>query len=156
MNAFPNLGGYKPAEEPASEIKPSIWIDADDWSEGDIPPRPWIVPGYALRGAVTLIAGPPSAMKSSTALGWASSIALCADYGRFHPIVSGPVFVYNVEDDQHEQRRRLSATLRQFDAMPVDIKGKLYRIGPQPLAHCLNAATMAGSGSRRQWRGWRR
>jgi hypothetical protein len=136
MNAFPNLG-TKQTEASASDVKPSIWIDADDWDEGDIPRRPWIVPGYALRGAVTLIAGPPSAMKSSTALGWASSIALCRDYGRFRPILSGPVFVYNVEDDQFEQRRRLSATLRQFDASPADIKGKLYRIGPSTIGTLL-------------------
>jgi len=135
MLDFPNMyAGEAPKDEAE---KPSIWIDADDWDEADIPRRPWIVPGYALRGAVTLIAGPPSAMKSSMALGWASSIALCINYGRFHPIVSGPAFVYNVEDNQNEQRRRLSATLRQFGAMPADIKGKIYRIGPSTIGTLL-------------------
>jgi hypothetical protein len=132
-----NLAPPKATATPEPEPKPSIWIDADDWDEASIPRRPWVVPGYALRGAVSLIAGPPSAMKSSTALGWASSIALCVNYGRFRPIVSGPVFVYNVEDDLFEQRRRLSATLRQFDALPADIKGKLYRIGPSTIGTLL-------------------
>jgi hypothetical protein len=40
------------------------------------------------------------------------------------------VVVYNVEDNQAEQRRRLSAVLRQFNAQPKDIAGKLIRIGP--------------------------
>ena len=99
--------------------------------------RPWIAPGYALRGAITLIAGPPSAMKSSTALAWGCSIALGIDYGRFPPAVVGPVFVYNVEDDAIEQRRRLSATLRQFGRGPADIKGALYRIGPSTIGTLL-------------------
>jgi AAA domain len=129
-------GNLAPPEEPKA-TKPSIWIDADGWDEAAIPRRPWIVPGYVLRGAVTMIAGPPSAMKSSTALGWASSIVLRAEYGRFHPIVSGPVFVYNVEDDQNEQRRRLSATLRQFGAVPSSLKDKLYRMGPSTIGTLL-------------------
>jgi AAA domain len=125
-------------EQHTGQPKPdAIWVDAEDWEEADIPPRPWIVPGYALRGAVTLIAGPPSALKSSLALGWASSVALNVGYGRFHPAVSGPVFVYNVEDDDKEQRRRLSATLRQFGARPADIKNKLYRIGPSTIGTLL-------------------
>jgi hypothetical protein len=128
--------GARPARD--SHAKPdAIWVDAEDWEEADIPPRPWIVPGYALRGAVTLIAGPPSALKSSLALGWASSVALNVGYGRFHPAISGPVFVYNVEDDGKEQRRRLSATLRQFGARPADIKNKLYRIGPSTIGTLL-------------------
>lgn len=134
IHGFPNFGGASYAK-PGSA--PHIWIDADEWDEADIPRRPWIVPGYAMRGTVTLIAGPPSALKSSVALGWASSVALCIDYGRFRPAVAGPVFVYNVEDDQNEQRRRLSATLRQFGARPADIKDKLYRMGPSTIGTLL-------------------
>ena len=142
--------GEQPTGQP--KAKPdAIWVDAEDWEEADIPPRPWIVPGYALRGAVTLIAGPPSALKSSLALGWASSVALNVGYGRFHPAVSGPVFVYNVEDDDKEQRRRLSATLRQFGARPADIKNKLYRIGPSTIGTLLERCDDGRVRLRQRW-----
>jgi hypothetical protein len=107
-----------------------IWIDDGCWVEEDLPRRNWIAPGYALRGAVTVITGPPSAMKSSLMLAWASAIALDAAHGEFRPAQTGAVVVYNVEDDQTEQRRRLSAVLRQFDACPADIQGKVIRTGP--------------------------
>ncbi len=114
----------------AEAISSALWIDDDDWIEADIPLRPWVAQGYALRGAVTLVCGPPSSLKSSLMLGWASSICLRLDYGDFHPACCGPVIVYNVEDDEKEQRRRLSAVLRQFGATPADIKGKVIRTGP--------------------------
>lgn len=119
------------ADENQSEPRqPPIWLDSDDWTESDIPRRPWVAPGYALRGAVTLVCGPPSAMKSSLMLGWGCSIALQRDYGRFRPVTSGPVIIFNVEDDRVEQRRRLSAVLRHFGATPADVKGKVIRTGP--------------------------
>lgn len=124
------------AEGAASEPAPT-WIDDDAWIEADLPKRPWVAPGFALRGAVTLLCGPPSAMKSSTVLAWACALALGVDFGRFHPVSAEPVIVYNVEDDRIEQRRRLSATLRQFGATAVDIAGKVIRIGPNGVGTLL-------------------
>lgn len=115
--------------EPDQQPSP-IWIDDDAWEEAEIPHRPWIAPGYALRGAVTIMAGPPSAMKSSLALAWAVALALGQSHGDFQPRDTGKCLIFNVEDDQKEQRRRLSAVLRQFDATPADIKGKIIRAGP--------------------------
>ena len=108
----------------------AIWIDDGAWDESSLPWRPWIAPGFALRGAVTVIAGPPSAMKSSLMLAWGCAVALGSAHGRFAPTVAGYVVIYNVEDNAIEQRRRLSAVLRQFDATPADIAGKLIRTGP--------------------------
>ncbi|MGH7091934.1 MAG: AAA family ATPase, partial [Stellaceae bacterium] len=108
----------------------ALWLDDDEWDEADIPCRPWLAPGFALRGAVSLLVGAPSAMKSSLMLGWAAAVALKHGYGRFQPAGSGGVIVYNIEDDKNEQRRRLSAVLRQFNATPRDVKGQLIRIGP--------------------------
>jgi len=108
----------------------AIWIDEDAWVEAELPPRPWVAPGYALRGAVTIIAGPPSALKSSLMLAWGCAVALGQRHGRFIPTAAEAAVIYNVEDDATEQRRRLSAALRQFDATPDAIAGKLVRVGP--------------------------
>jgi hypothetical protein len=113
-----------------SDAGSAIWVDADEWLEVDLPCRPWVAPGYALRGAVTVLAGPPSAMKSSLTLAWAAAIALNKSHSDFRPTAPGICVVYNVEDDQVEQRRRLSAVLRQFGALPCDISGKVIRVGP--------------------------
>ena len=126
---------------PASPEQPAepdpIWTDEEAWIEADLPRRPWVAPGYALRGAVTLLSGPPSAMKSSLTLAWACAIALGRDFGRFRPTETGAVLLYNVEDDQTEQRRRLGAVLRQFNATPHDICGKVIRSGPHGVGTLL-------------------
>jgi len=116
-------------EQPEEEST-ALWIDADEWDEAAIPTRPWVAPGYALRGAVTMLGGPPGVMKSLLSLTWATAVALGKQHGRFKPEQAAPVIVYNVEDDKAEQQRRLSAILQQFDASPRDLKGKLFRCGP--------------------------
>jgi RecA-family ATPase len=70
-------------------------------------------------------------MKSSLMLAWACAKALGKPHGDFRPTETGIAVVYNVEDDREEQRRRLSAVLRQFDAVPADIRGKIIRTGPR-------------------------
>ena len=125
-----------------------VWIDDAGWVEADIPKRRWIVPGYLLRGAITLLAGPPSGFKSSLMLAWAAAIVLNRPFGRFVPRVQGPVIVYNTEDDADEQRRRLSAVLRQFGAVPADVAGKLIRIGPQQVGTLLERDKKTGGFTR--------
>ena len=115
----------------------TLWCDTGDWTEADIPKRPWVAPGFLLRGSVALLAGPPSAMKSSIVLAWACALALNRAFGRFLPVMQGVAIVYNVEDDQFEQRRRLSATLRQFGARPADIRDKVIRTGPSGIGTLL-------------------
>jgi hypothetical protein len=107
-----------------------VWVDDDDWREEALPRRPWVAPGYAMRGAVTIVTGAPSAMKSSLMVAWGCAIALGQPHGPFRPVEHGSALIYNVEDDRTEQRRRLSAVLRQFDAVPADIRGKVIRVGP--------------------------
>ena len=121
------------APPPNGADQQAIWIDDDAWDEALLPVRPWLVPGYALRGAVTLVAGPPSAKKSTLMLTWGCAYALGKPHGNFRPPASGPVVIYNCEDNRDEQRRRLSAVLRQFDAIAADIKGKVIRTGPAGL-----------------------
>jgi replicative DNA helicase len=113
-----------------SSAPSALWVDDGSWKEEDIPVRAWVAPGFALRGGVTILSGPPSAMKSSLMLAWACSVALGRPHSDFRPRKPGKVAVYNCEDDGDEQRRRLSATLRQFGACPDDIRGKVIRTGP--------------------------
>jgi hypothetical protein len=107
----------------------SIWVDDEAWSEAELPARPWVATGYALRGAVSLVVGAPSALKSSLMLAWGCAVALGRSHGKFMPAAPGNALIYNVEDDADEQRRRLSAVLRQFGVGATEIAGKLTRVG---------------------------
>ncbi len=121
------------------DLEPApIWLDAGAWSEGDIPRRAWIAPGYMLRGAVSVLVGPPSAAKSLLALTWGAALALGRDHGDFRPVAKGRTLVFNVEDDAIEQQRRMSAALRQFDAVPADLADRVPRAGPNGAATLLS------------------
>jgi len=122
--------GPEPEPDPPRDAASAIWIDSGAWAEAAIQPRPWVSPGYLLRGAVSLLIDAPSAMKSSLCLAWATSMATGINFGDFRPRDPGRVAIYNVEDDQTEQRRRLSAVLRQFNANPADLAARLCRTGP--------------------------
>ncbi len=119
------------------EADVALTIDGGAWEPAEVPRRPWVAKGYLLRGAVTLVAGPPSALKSSLMLSWASSVALNKRFGEFRAVEAGVAIVYNVEDDQDEQKRRLEATLRQFGASPSDIAGKVFRVSPRSIGTLL-------------------
>lgn len=107
-----------------------IWSQADAWDEAKIPPRPWVVKPYFLRGSVTLIAGPGSAGKSSLTVGWAIAAALGCNLGKFLATEPLTVMLFNVEDDAEEQQRRMSAALRQHGATPQQVAGRVIRCGP--------------------------
>jgi hypothetical protein len=47
------------------------------------------------------------------------------------------VSIYNPEDDQEEQERRLSAVIRQHALVPDDIDGKIARLGPTDVGTLL-------------------
>ena len=124
---MPDASGFT-IKEPSTRAP--VWVESDGWSEGAIPPRPWIARGYLLRGAVTVISGASSVSKSTLAVGYAVSLALHQPFNRFAPLMACRVLTYNVEDDAAEQRRRFSAVLRQFDATPSSLAGKVMRVGP--------------------------
>ncbi len=116
---------------------PRLWIEHDAWDEADIPRRPWIAPGYLMRGAVTVVSGPGSSGKSMLTVLWSVSMALDQRIGRFAPTEGCRTLIYNVEDDAHEQQRRLSAALRQFRAGPTALIGRLHRAGPTGIGTLL-------------------
>lgn len=121
----------------AEEDGPALWLDDGDWSEAAIPPREWLVPGIALRGAVTVITGAPGAGKSLLAGGMMVSTSLCKPLGQIVPKQACRVLALNFEDDAEEQRRRLSAACRQFGASPADLKGRVIRAGTNGLGTLL-------------------
>ena len=122
----------------------ALWVDDDAWCEAEIQPRPWIAPGYLMRGAVTVLSGPGSAGKSSLIVGWSIALALGKRWHRFVPTAPMRVFNYNVEDDRVEQHRRMSATLRQFHATPDHLAGRVMRLGPNGTGTLLRRDAMTG------------
>lgn len=128
-----------PGVRAAAPTKPKVtlWLDDADWIEAQIRPRPWVVPGYLMRGAVTVLGGPGSAGKSSLTTAWSVSLALGIPLGGFVPSEPATVLTYNVEDDQDEQRRRLSAALRRVDRHTSALRGRVLRCGPQGVGTLL-------------------
>lgn len=125
-------------------VRDALWVDDGAWVEQEIPPRPWVVRGYLMRGAVTIAAGPGGAGKSSLVCAWSCSMALGMTYGRFSPDKPLRVIGYSVEDDAQEQRRRLSAALRQFGKTPRDLGGRLMRCGPTTVGTLLERDPVTG------------
>jgi len=125
------LGGEgREGETQARSAGPPIVAHSEEWQEEDIRSRQWLVPGYYMRGTVTLIAGKPSAGKSLLSIGHAVAAALGRPWGRFRP--GGPLKVgmYCIEDDEEEVKKRLSAALSHHGATPRDLEGRLTRFYP--------------------------
>jgi hypothetical protein len=118
--------GFTVEDAPA----PAIWWETDDWDASTIPQRPWIAPGYLLRGHVTTIIGPGGVSKSSLALAYVVALALGVDFHGLRPNGAFRSVVYNAEDDSDEQRRRLTAVLTSFGKEPSALRGKVARTGP--------------------------
>ena len=108
---------------------PAVWFDNEPWVEADIPPRPWIAPGYLLRGAVTLITGAPGGSKSYLVVAWSTALAFGLELGRFKPNGKVRVMSYNVEDDLDERRRRYSAGLRRCGHTSGDLVRQVIQVG---------------------------
>lgn len=123
---------------------PAIWFSNDEWAEADIPRRNWLAKGYFMRGAVTLVAGAGSAGKSSLAKAWAVACALGVPFSGLKPIGRLRVLTFNVEDDLFEERRRLSATLREFNAMPRDLEGNITIVGPSDVGTLVHRDPITG------------
>lgn len=126
--------GYTEGEEPPFTVeepaKSEAFFSLDDgaWDEAAIPLRPWIAPGYLLRGAITAIIGPGAAGKSQLLLAWAVSLAFGVELDRFRPRQPVRVLLLNTEDGEHEQRRRLTAALARIDRTPADLAGNIARV----------------------------
>ena len=107
-----------------------LWMDAED-EFGDIPTRPWLVPGVMLRGSVTLLSGQGAGGKSSYVVGLTLSMAAGIQYGKAAPISPLRGINYNTEDDKDEQRRRYTAFVGASGAIPKEALKSVIRVGPE-------------------------
>lgn len=89
--------------------------DAFDFTESEIPVRPWLVPGAVLAGYTHMLAAPGGSGKSLFTLQLAMAMADGEQWGGFKPRKRYRSLVINVEDDIFEQRRRLAAARRVMD-----------------------------------------
>ena len=113
-----------------------LWVDAGDDLD-DIPTRPWLVPGIALRGSVTLLSGQGAGGKSSYIVGLTTSIGAGQQYGKAKPVTALKGINYNTEDDRDEQRRRYAAFL-QASGIEKDALRSVLRVGPDGVGVLFN------------------
>jgi hypothetical protein len=121
----------KEAEE-AGEAASWLTISDEPWDEDALKDRPWLAPPHLMRGHITLLHGLGAAGKSLLIIAWAIALALGKRFGRLKPRQRCRVLLGNFEDDDDEQRKRISAALRFFEATPADLKGWLYRVSLGP------------------------
>ena len=126
-----NLPDRDPLSDAAPQTQPEgIWTDdSDDLDE--IPQRPWLVPGIALRGAVTLLSGQGAGGKSSFIVGLTTCMGAGVAYGKIVPVKALRPANYNVEDDKDEQRRRYAAFLGATGHIDRAAIRNVIRIGPE-------------------------
>ena len=87
-----------------------------------IPPRPWVVTGYACRARVTLLAGPGGVAKSTHTLMTAVAVATGRGGICGFPIPKRErVWLWNQEDDMEEMHRRLAAIMAAFNVSWNDL-----------------------------------
>lgn len=87
-------------------------VDAFDFEESAIPPRPWLIPGVMLSGYTHMLVAPGGSGKSLFTLQLAITLATGDRWGDLAPRKACRALVINVEDDMQEQRRRLAAARR--------------------------------------------
>jgi len=100
-------------------------LQALDFTDAEIPPRPWIVPGLLMRGAMTLLVGTGGAGKSLFSLQISLAISAGQDFGGFSPRRQARVLVINQEDDAVEQRRRLAAIRQKMAITASQVEDRL-------------------------------
>ena len=103
-------------------------VDAFDFNESDIPTRPWIIPGIMLSGYTHMLAAPGGSGKSLFTLQVAIALARGEPWGDIKPRRKARTLAINVEDDIHEQRRRLAAARRVMDAPVDDLRGMVHLV----------------------------
>lgn len=113
------------AEIAAAEaaIKPLTAIPYD----GEVPPpRPWAFGNLLLHRTVTAMAAPPGTGKSTFTIQLGIAFALSQAFGPYAPRRTGPVWIWNNEDDRDELNRRTLAACYGMGVDPRQLPGRLY------------------------------
>jgi hypothetical protein len=110
--------------------KSPLWVDRAAFNAAAIPRRPWAVPGYLMRGSVTVLSGQGAGGKSSLVVRWTINAATGQAIGQFAPSATLKVVNYNTEDDRDEQQRRYSAALK-ASGHDLDVMQNIIRCGPE-------------------------
>ena len=133
--------GNRLAQAPARTSRPVsasvLRCDSSAWDPADIPPRAWIAGGYLLRGSITLVIGPGGVSKSTLCVAYAAGLALGLPVNGMQPSEPLKVMMLNAEDDQDEQRRRLTAVLTSMGRTPADVAGLIARVTPTGIGTLL-------------------
>ena len=101
-------------------------VDAFAFDECDIPPRPWVIPGVMLAGYTHMLAAPGGSGKSLFTLQLAIMLATGEPWGDWKARKRKKTLLINVEDDLHEQRRRLSAARRVMEPEQAKLTGMIH------------------------------
>lgn len=120
---------FEPDFDPAIESPTELQVvDAFDFNEADIPTRPWVIPGVMLSGYTHMLAAPGGSGKSLFTLQLAIALALGEPWGTFTPRRKARTLIINVEDDLHEQRRRLAAARRVMGPEQDALRGMVHLV----------------------------
>jgi hypothetical protein len=101
-------------------------VDAFDFDESAIPPRPWMIPGVMLRGYTHMLVAPGGSGKSLFTLQLGIAMATGQQWGEWQPRKRFRSLIINVEDDLDEQRRRLSAARRVMKPDMAALRGMIH------------------------------
>jgi hypothetical protein len=129
--AHPNAPGFEAHEVASTLPTPSgdaraagLFTPLKRFAAAELPLRPWIVPGFACRARVTMLAGPGGVAKSTYTLMLAVAVAAGRDdICGFVVPTRQKVAVWNQEDDLEEMQRRLAAVMQEFNVAWSDIEG---------------------------------
>lgn len=108
---------------PATKDTTGFFHPARRFKAADLPLRPWVIPGFACRARVSMLAGPGGVAKSTYTLMVAVAVAAQRDDICGFPVPKREkVAVWNQEDDLEEMQRRLAAIMEAFKVSWADIE----------------------------------
>jgi len=115
----------RPPPPPAPPECAISFVDAMDFVEGEIPVRPWLVPGALLAGSTHILAAPGGTGKSVFTLQMALMLATGEAWARWQPKRKCRVLVINAEDDINEQRRRIAGAKTAMGLTTDQLRGQI-------------------------------
>lgn len=127
----PDAPGFEPVTiMPQPEIRTQIsdsaapfFTQVKRFEARDLPLRPWVIPGFACRARVTMLAGPGGVAKSTYTLMVAVAVVTArGDICGFPVPERQKVAVWNQEDDLEEMQRRLAAIMDLFNVSWADLE----------------------------------